>query len=99
VWAIAKAITPYLNHVVLTCVKSIKGPLVVNKHSIFTMNMETKLVWFFGGFEFFDLVEAKIFLLHISMSQEVIKVIKPFLDFLKYFDAQCVQNMFAIMLI
>jgi hypothetical protein len=63
------------------------------------MNMEAKLVWFFGGLEFFDLVEAKIFLLHISMSQEVIKVIKPFLDFLKYFDAQCVQNMFAIMLI
>jgi hypothetical protein len=32
------------------------------------------------------------------MSQKVIKVIKPFLKFLKYFDAQWVQNMFAFML-
>ncbi len=32
------------------------------------------------------------------MSQKVIKVIKHFLEFLKYFDAQCVHNMFAFML-
>jgi hypothetical protein len=32
------------------------------------------------------------------MSQKVVKVIKPFLKFLKYFDAQWVQNIFAFML-
>lgn len=53
-------------------VKSIKAPLIVNNHYTLTMNMEIKLMWFF------DLVEVKIFLLHISMSQEVIKVMKPF---------------------
>jgi len=46
----------------------------------------------------FDLFQAETLLLHRNMQLEVIKVIKPFLDFLRSFDAQQVHNMMVIML-
>jgi hypothetical protein len=42
-------------------------------------------MWLFGGLEFFDLVETKIFFLHISMSREVIKAIKTFSNVFEIF--------------
>jgi hypothetical protein len=52
----------------------------------------------FNKFEIFDPFDVEIFFLHNNMWLEVIKVIKPFLEFLKSFDAQYVHNMMAIML-
>ncbi len=49
-------------------------------------------------FGIFDLFDVEVFFLHNSMWLELIKVIKPFLKFLKSFDAQYAHNMMAIML-
>jgi hypothetical protein len=42
---------------------------------------------FLVGLEIFNPFEAKIFVLHIYMWHEVIKVIESFLEILKSFDA------------
>ncbi len=98
-WAIAKAITFDLNHVVLAYVlNQSKGHWLLITITILQWTWKLSYCDFFARLEFFNPIETKIFLKHISMSQKVIKVIKPFLEFLKYFDAQCVQNMFAFML-
>jgi hypothetical protein len=41
---------------------------------------------------------AKVFILHISMCLQDIKVIKPFLEFLRFFYAHQVHNIMGIML-
>ncbi len=41
----------------------------------------------------FDLFESKIYYLHKNMQLEAIKVIEPFLEFLKSFDVRQVHNM------
>jgi hypothetical protein len=60
--------------------------------------MEVALLPLFGGPNFFDSFENEIFVLHIHMQLEVIKVIKPILQFLNFFDGQQVHNMMVIML-
>ncbi len=62
------------------------------------MDMEVVLLQLFNGLEVFNLFEAKIFFLHKNMWMEMIKIIKPFLEFLRSFDAQHAHNMMAIML-
>jgi len=54
---------------------------------ILSMDMEVEHVWLSSELEIFNLFEVKIFLLHIYMWHEVIKVIESFLEFLKSFDA------------
>jgi hypothetical protein len=56
---------------------------------IFTLSMDMEVEYydFLVDLKFFNPFEAKIFLLHIYMWHEVIKVIKSFLEFLKSFDA------------
>ncbi len=54
---------------------------------ILSMDMEVEHVWLSSGLEIFNMFEAKIFLLHISIWHEVIKTIESFLEFLKSFDA------------
>ncbi len=53
---------------------------------------------FFVGPKIFDLFEVEIYLLHKNMRLEVIKVIKPFLEFLSFFYARQAHNMMAFML-
>jgi hypothetical protein len=61
------------------------------------MEMEAQLLELFVGPEIFDLFEATICLLHKNMRLEVIKVIKPFLEILRSFDAKQTHNRMAIM--
>ncbi len=63
-----------------------------------TLNMEIKLLQLFSPFNFFDLFEIMILLLHTNVWFEIIKAIKLFLDFLRSFDAWHVHNMMVIML-
>jgi hypothetical protein len=51
-----------------------------------TMNMEVTLLPLFGGPEIYDSFESEILVLHKNMQLEVIKAIKPFLQFLRTFD-------------
>jgi hypothetical protein len=60
--------------------------------------MEITLLLFFGGLEISDSFENEILALQINMRLKVIKVIKPFLQFLKTFDGGHTHNMMAIML-
>jgi hypothetical protein len=60
--------------------------------------MEAKLLQLSSPFKVFYPFEAEILLLHRNMQLEVIKVIKPFLDFLRSFDAHQLHNMMVIML-
>jgi hypothetical protein len=60
--------------------------------------MEAKLLQLSSPFKVSNPFEAKILLLHKNMQLEAIKVIKPFLDFLRSFDAQQVHNMMVIKL-
>jgi hypothetical protein len=48
--------------------------------------MEVTLLLFYGRLEIFDSFDNDIFALQINMRLEVIKVIKPFLQFLQFFD-------------
>ncbi len=52
---------------------------------ILIMNMEVELLQLSNPSKVLDLLEAKILLLHRNMRLEVIKVIKPFFDFLKFY--------------
>jgi hypothetical protein len=47
--------------------------------------MEVELLQLSNPSKVLDLLEAKILLLHRNMRLEVIKVIKPFFDFLKFY--------------
>jgi hypothetical protein len=84
------------------CHESIKGPLDVVK--CFDNNYCTHcehgnpLLPLFGGPEISDSFENEILVLHKNMRLEVIKVIKPFLQFLKTFDGGRDHNLMAIML-
>jgi len=103
VWAIVEVITSTLNHFVSTCVmnKSRGHWLLSNALTItitLTMEMEVALLELSIKLEIFDLFEAKIHFLHKNMRLEVIKLIKPFLEFLKSFDATQAHNMMVIML-
>ncbi len=62
------------------------------------MNMEVTLLPLFGGLEIYDSFESEILVLHINMQLKDIKVIKPFLYFLRTFDGGQAHNMMAIML-
>jgi hypothetical protein len=53
-----------------------------------TIKMQIALLQLFNGPEMFDLFEVKILLLHNNTQVEVIKVFKPFLEFLRSFDAR-----------
>ncbi len=64
----------------------------------FTLSMEITLLPLFGGPKIFDTFESEILVLHRNMRLEVIKVIKPFLQFLTAFDGRQVHNMMVIML-
>jgi hypothetical protein len=79
------------------CVESIQGPLVVAITITLTMNMEAELMQLFNPFEVSNPFGAKI-QLHMNTRLEVTKVITPFLDLLRSFDAKYVHNMMAIML-
>jgi hypothetical protein len=61
----------------------------------FIMEMEVALLQLFSGPKMFDPFEAKILFLQKSMQLEVIKVIKPFLEFLRFFYVEQVHNMVA----
>jgi hypothetical protein len=60
-----------------------------------TMEMEATLLQFSSGPKMSDLFEAKILLLQKNMWLEVIKVIKPFLEFLRFFYVGHAHNMVA----
>jgi hypothetical protein len=60
--------------------------------------MEVTLLPLFGGLEIYDSFESEILVLHINMQLKDIKVIKPFLYFLRTFDGGQAHNMMAIML-
>jgi hypothetical protein len=60
--------------------------------------MEDKLLQLFKSLEIFDPFDFKVLLLQKNIQLEVIKVIKPFLELMKLFDAQQAYNMVAIML-
>jgi hypothetical protein len=62
------------------------------------MEMEAQLLELFVGLEISDLFEVEIYLLHKNMRLEVIKLIKPLLEFLRSFDVRQVHNMMVIML-
>ncbi len=92
-WAIVEAFTFALNPIVSACVLNQLGGhwLLSNALTtiiILTMNMEVKLLQIFNLFKVSNLFEAKILFLHRNMQLEIIKVIKPFFDFLKSFDMQ-----------
>jgi len=70
------------------CVESIQRPLVVTIVIPLTTNIEAKLMQLFNPFEVSNPFEAKIQQLHKNMQLEVTKVITPFLDFLRSFDAK-----------
>jgi hypothetical protein len=52
-----------------------------------TMNMEAKLLQLFNPFEVFEPFEVEILVLHKNMQLEIIKVIKLFLNLLRFFYA------------
>jgi hypothetical protein len=62
------------------------------------VNMEPKLLQLSSPSKVSDPFEVEILLLHRNMQLEVIKVINPFLDFLRSIDARQVHNMIIIML-
>jgi hypothetical protein len=103
VWAIIEVITSPLNHVVSTYVMNqSRGHWVLSNALIITitltMEMEVALLKLSIKLEIFDLFETKIHFLHKNMWLEVIKVIKPFLEFLKSSNARQAHNMIVIML-
>ncbi len=51
-----------------------------------------------NGSETFDQFDVELHLLKKNTQQEVVKVIKVFLRFLKLFDSHQIHNMFALML-
>lgn len=51
-----------------------------------------------NGSETFDLFDVELHTLNKNMWHEVIKVLKPFLEFLKTFDSYQVHNMLALIL-
>jgi hypothetical protein len=55
---------------------------------ILIMNMEIELLQLSNPCKVLDLFEVKILLLHRNMQLEVIKVIKPSFDFLKFLYMQ-----------
>ncbi len=97
-WPIVEAITFTLNHVVSTCVMNqTKGHwlllYVLTITSTLTMEMKVALLELSIKPKIFDLFESKIYYLHKNMQLEAIKVIEPFLEFLKSFDVRQVHNM------
>jgi len=60
--------------------------------------MEAKVVGLGDGFQILDKFDLELLTLQKNMRQEIIKVIRPFLFFLKIFDPHNVHNMLAIML-
>jgi hypothetical protein len=97
VWVIVEAITFTLNPVIFTCVTNHnRGHWLLldalTTTITFTMEMEVQLLGLFARLEIFGLFEAKICLLHKNMQLEVIKVIKPFLEFLRFLDARQVHK-------
>jgi len=72
VWAIAKAITSTLNHVISTCVMNhnrghwfLSDALTIAIN--LTMEMKAQLLELFDGLEVSNLFDAKICLLHKNM--------------------------------
>jgi hypothetical protein len=62
------------------------------------MEMEARLLELSTRLKIFDLFKVDILFLHKNMWLEVIKVIKPFLEFLKSSNARQAHNMIVIML-
>jgi hypothetical protein len=90
VWGVAEAITSILNLVVSAYVMNqYKGHWLLSnaltKTITFTMDMEIALLQLFNGLEIFNLFKTEILLLHKNMLVEVIKIIKPFFKFLRFF--------------
>ncbi len=61
----------------------------------FIMEMEVALLQLSSGPKMSDPFKARIFFLQKNMQLEVTKVIKPFLEFLRFFDAGQAHNMVA----
>jgi hypothetical protein len=102
VWAIDEVITSTLNPVVLACVMNYsKGhwllldaltTIITHGHGSYATTTSS------NKFEIFDPFDVEIFFLHNNMWLDVIRIIKPLMEFLKSFDAQYVHNMMTIML-
>ncbi len=103
VWDVVEVITSCLNLFVSTYVMNqSRGHWMLLDSLTITIalivSMEAALLPLSGRPEIFDSFENEIFVLHRNMRLEVIKVIKPFLQFLRTFDGGQVHNMMAIML-
>ncbi len=88
VWTIAEAIASTLNLVVYACVMNqTRGHQLLSRalttSITFSMEMEVQQLELSIGLEISYLFETKICLMHRNMRLEVIKVIKPILDFLR----------------
>jgi hypothetical protein len=72
------------------CHESLKGPLVVvrcfdNSYYTYCEHGSNIIATFWWAWNF-DSFESEIFVLHRNMQLKVIKVIKSFLQFVKFFD-------------
>jgi hypothetical protein len=63
-----------------------------------SFNMESKVVGFVEGFKILDEFDLELLTLQKKCNKKSLKVIRPFLLFLKTFDLRNVHNMITIML-
>ncbi len=102
-WAIVEAMTICLNLVVSTCVlNQSKGHWLLFDALVTIINlilaMEFQPNPFVDGNETCDQFDVEFHILNKNIFQEVLKVIKPILQFLIVFDSFRVHNVLALML-
>ncbi len=102
-WATVEAITTCMNLMVIACVLNQSTDHWLLLDVLMTiinliMAMESQLDPLVDGSETCDQFDVELQMLSKNMRQEVVKVMKPFLQFLRAFDSFQVHNMLALML-
>jgi hypothetical protein len=62
-----------------------------------TVTLEVEMGEPTNALDVIDVINVDVFIFQNNLWVEVVKVIKPFLQFLKVYDSHCVHNMFTIM--
>lgn len=102
VWATIEVITSVLNPIIRACVMNqsqghqlLLDVLTTSIAPIVSREVEFEQVY--NEIEVLSEFDSELLLQH-DMQQEVVKVVKPFITFLKSYDANQVHNMLVIML-
>jgi hypothetical protein len=102
-WAIVEFVITSLNLVVITCVLNQSRSHGLLSNVLMTIinlivAMKSQLDPLVDGIETCDQFDVELHMFNKNMRQEVVKVIKPFLQFLMAFDSRHVHSMLTLML-